>query len=649
MSKTNDLSGKKDRLCRFIIYALSFIASFFIYLKTMNPSSFAYDTTWFHIQIPQLAVGQPTGFPLAFLLGKLFTYLPFATIAYRLNLFSVFFGAATVMVFVMIVSNLLKKEYYIAIISTLFFCFFKVFWLQTNRFEVYTLHTFLTGLIILFGIYWTNTKKDKFLYLYYLFIGLSLTNHPLSLFLAPMLIVFPVIIDYKAVFKLKKVFIIIVLMLAPLLLYLYIPIRSWQGYGKIKTVQQFFHYITGMQWKQQFGFRSTAVLKKQALGYYHLINQDFNIAAAVITLFGFVMLALKKWKYFILVLFLIVLNLIPIFLYEDTPNDFYIVSVITFLILPFAFGIFYIKEAVNKIFWKLERRKPKVPLLNKNIFRGERNPEGKEMRYFKKGSFKLNFSAVLFTAILFFPVNTFALNFAAVDKSHDTKIYDYWKSVESKLEDNSIIFSSSKSTNVLMYLLLYESDKNVKIESGLSYEKMLLAIKENIGKRPLYFNQAYLPDLSNALILEPVSYFSRWADYNEPLETYKILGLKEYVDFINSVDEIALKFGKEKSISYTIKNKSNSEPVYIDSLELGLPKSLNIIGIDESLSDIKVMPGMSKGFYMWTEGPYIIEPSGELTISVRVKAVAPDENHIKFRITTNKIYVEAPEIAVKIN
>ena len=643
MSATIETTSKRERLYKFTIYVLSFVATFFIYLKTMNPTSFAYDTTWFHIQIPQLAVGQPTGFPLAFLLGKLFTYLPFATVAYRLNLFSVFFGAATVTVFVMIVSNLIKKEYYIAFISTLFFCLFKVFWLQTNRFEVYTLHTFLTGLILLFGIYWTNTKENKFLYLYYLFIGLSLTNHPLSIFLAPILVVFPIIIDYKAVFKLKKVIIIIILVLAPLLFYLYIPIRSLQGYGKIKTVQQFFHYITGMQWKQQFGFRSMAVLKKQALGYYHLIYQDFNIAAALITLFGFVMLAVKRWKYFILVLFLILLNLIPVFLYEDVPNDFYIVSVITFLILPFAFGVYYIKEAVQKVFKKVTEKTLKKRLAAENKLKNKKDLNS------EPGSFRINFTAILFSAILFFPVNVFALNYAAVDKSHDTKIYDYWKNIESNLENNSIFFSSSKSTNVLMYLLLYESDKKVKIESGLSYEKMLPVIKENIGKSTLYFNRAYLPDFSNAFDLEPVGYSLYWPDYSESLKTYKILGAKEYVEFVTDNNAVSFKFGEEKSISYTIKNKSSDEPVHMDSIELGLPKCLSLVGIDESLSDIKVMPGMAKGFYMWTEGPYTIEPSGELTISIKVKAIAPDENKIEFKITTNNLYVEAPEMAVKIN
>ena len=618
------------------IYAFSFIAAFVIYLLTMNPSSFGYDTTWFHIQVPQLAVGQPTGFPTAFLLGKLFTFIPFGTIAFRLNLFSVFFGAATVTVFVMIVSNLIKKEYYIALISSLFFCFFRVFWLQTNRFEVYTLHTFLTGLVILFGIYWANSKETRFLYLYYLFIGLSLTNHPLSVFLAPILILFPVITDRRAVFKLKRVVIIIALMIAPFLLYFYIPIRSYQGYGNVKTFQQFMHYITGMQWKQQFGFRSVEVFKKQAAGYYNLMRQDFNIAAIIVTLFGFVMLAWKKWRYFILVFFLIIFNLIPVFLYEDVPNDFYLVSVVTFLMIPFAFGIYHIKEAIKVLIKKISAR-----------YSG-RKEENKKASSPGPGSFKITALSVFMAAILFFPVNAFAINYAEADKSRDTVIYDYWKAVESELEDNSIIFSSSKSTNVLAYLLLYESDKNIKIKRGLSYEEMLSDIRANIGKNTIYFNQAYLPDLSNAFEMEPVSYFIYWMDYGEELKTFKVLGVKKYVGFEIGEKELSFNFGEEKNISYIIKNKSETEPAYLSSIELGLPKSLCLIGINENESDIKVMPGMASGFYMWTNGPYIIEPSGEIRITVKVKAIAPDENSIRFRITTNNLYEEAPEVTVSI-
>ncbi|MCL4377868.1 MAG: DUF2723 domain-containing protein, partial [Actinobacteria bacterium] len=181
----------------------------------MEPTTFGMDTTWFHIQVPLLAVGQPTGFPLAFLTGKLFSFLPIGTMAYRLNLYSVFFGAMTVFILFLVLKNLLKNEYYIAFISPMTFVLFRVFWFQTSRFEVYTLQTFLIAFILFTGFLWKNNKENKFLYLYYFLVGLSLTNHPIALFLLPAFVIFPIYIDWKEVFKIKKIFIIILLIVSP--------------------------------------------------------------------------------------------------------------------------------------------------------------------------------------------------------------------------------------------------------------------------------------------------------------------------------------------------------------------------------------------------------------------------------------------------
>ena len=623
----------KDTTYKLVIYILSFILPFIIFLKTMNPSSFGYDTTWFHIQIPQLAVGQTTGFPLAFLLGKLFTYLPFGTIAFRLNMFSVFFGAATVTVFTMIVSNLLEKEYLIAFVSTLFFSFFRVFWSQTNRFEVYTLHTFLIGLVILFGIYWVGTKQTKFLYLYYLFIGISFTNHPLSAFLAPALLLFPIFIDHRSVFKLKRVIIIVILVIAPLLLYLYIPIRSYQGYGDIKTFKQFIEYITGANWREQLRIWDLEILKNKTLGYFNLLKSDFNIIATVITVGGFVTLAWKRLNFFFLTLSLIILNFIPILFYETQINNFYLVSIVTFLIIPFSFGLYYVKEEIILLIKKLNKKY--IP--TKKIM-----------------AFCITFSIL----IMLLPINLFAANFNDMDKSKDTMIYDYWKTVISAIDNNSILISSSKSTSVALYLINYEIKKDVRIEIGLSYDEMMNFVKENINKRSIYFNQAYLPDLSNVFELELVGYSIFWEDYREDLSTFKILGFKKYVDLKPSTENISLNFGDETTISCKIINKSKTEAVKMDSIELKLPKNLKLIGIDESLSDMKVMPGLAGGTYMWTNGPYILEPNEEYIVAVKIKAVGPTildlqdnssdeaQDEIIFRITTNNIYETAPAIKV---
>ena len=42
-----------------------------------------------------LGIGHPPGYPLFMLVGKLFTYLPFGSVAYRVHLVSAFFGGLT--------------------------------------------------------------------------------------------------------------------------------------------------------------------------------------------------------------------------------------------------------------------------------------------------------------------------------------------------------------------------------------------------------------------------------------------------------------------------------------------------------------------------------------------------------------------------
>ncbi|MHB1442912.1 MAG: glycosyltransferase family 117 protein [Candidatus Humimicrobiaceae bacterium] len=637
----------------------------------MNPSSFGYDTTWFHIQVTELAVGQTTGFPLAFLLGKLFTFLPFGTIAYRLNMFSVFWGAATVTVFVMIISNLLKKEYYIALISALFFSFFKFFWIQTNRFEVYTFHTFLIGLIILFGIYWIQSKKNKYLYLYYLFIGFSLTNHPLSLFVFPALVLFPVFVDWREVLKLKKVFIIIALIAAPLLLYLYIPIRSFQGYGNVKTLHEFIDYITGSKWKQQFGFKSFEIIKTQMHGYFYHLKSDFNIPALIILIIGEAMLFLKNRKYFFLMLVMLISYLIPLYLYESRASDFYIIFMITLLIIPFAYGLYYIKEGIIYLYKKIRDR----ILLKNNLAptkeganleeinnKAENTAEtGKDNEYpdqktsdeiyiksIRHRKIKTIFLICFFALISILPVQLCVFNYPVVDKSRDTMIYDYWKTVITEMKENSVLITSSKSSSVAFYLTKFEFNKNIEIKIGLNELKLMNYVKENFGKKNIYINQAYLPPLAPFFELKQIGYELFWNDYRELLVTYEIFDFKQIVDFKLSDKAIDMEFGEEKSFYYIIKNHSASDLLNLDSIELKLPKNLKLVGIDESQSDIKDMPGMAMGAFMWTNGPYVLDPGKELKVAVRIKAVAPGNDKIGFRVTTMKIFKTAPDIAVSV-
>ena len=227
-------------------------------------------------------------------------------------------------------------------------------------------------------------------------------------------------------------------------------------------------------------------------------------------------------------------------------------------------------------------------------------------------------------------------------------IYYYWKTVITEMKENSILITSSKSSNVAFYLTKFEFNKNIEIKIGLNELKLMNYVKENIGKKNIYINQAYLPPLTPFFELKQTGYEIFWKDYKELLVTYEIFDFKQIVDFELSDKAINMEFGEEKAIYYIIKNHSKSDLLNIDSIELKLPKNLKLVGIDEPQSDIKDMPGRAQGAFMWTKGPYVLDPGKELKVAVRIKAVIPGNDKIGFRVTTMKIFKTAPDIAVSV-
>jgi len=629
----------------YIFYFLSFIIPFFIFLKTMNPSSFGWDTTWFHIQVPLLYVGQTTGFPIAFLTGKLFSFLPIGTMAYRLNMYSVFWGALTIFVIFLFIKNILKNEYYIAFISAVSFGFFKVFWFQTTRFEVYTLNTFFTAIIILTGYYWSETKQNKFLYLYFFLVGLSFTNHPISLFLSPAFILFPVYSDWKQVFRIKKIFIILALIISPNLLYFYIPIRSLQGYGNVTSFGRFISYISGDRWRGEFGFKGWDMLKHMFTEYFNLIKGDFIIAVLIIFIIGLVYLAVKQKKYFILILSLIVLNLIPVLLYETRATHFYLTTMVVFLCVPFACGLYWIKEGIALFFNKYLKKfiSRKIKFLD---FCNGKNGDKKNIKISNKKFIIVRalFLLVFFLAVTAFPANLLALNYKKMDMSKETYVYDYWFNIMNKINPGSVILSNSLTSHVPIYIDRFETKKNIKVIRNVNLEDIKNIVKENVGKNDVYYSTAYLPDLSKFYDVVQVGERFVQEGFDESFIIFKINDIKVDVDITTGSETLELEFGQKSKISFYIKNNS-SHVLQISSVELKLPKILKFLEVD-SFSDMKTPPGMAQGVYMWTAGPYIVKPKDVYVLSFFVQSHMKSEGEIEFRITTGHMFVDGPKINV---
>ncbi len=106
------------------------------------------------------------------------------------------------------------------------------------------------------------------------------------------------------------------------------------------------------------------------------------------------------------------------------------------------------------------------------------------------------------------------------------------------------------------------------------------------------------------------------------------------------------KISQEFTVRYVIKN-NDSRDIKISSLELELPDSIEFVGVEPG-GYIDQNPGISHGIYMWVSDEYKIKGEGEIDLILRLKIIDTGESTIKFRITTNNVYIEGDDIEIKI-
>src|SRR3712207_3261676 len=141
----------KPRRHEVSIYRLSVFAvglgvawfAFLLYLWTLAPTVLFYerpdllDAAMLQAHAYALGITQPTGYPTYTMLAHLFTYLPFGDSAYRANLASAVFGAATVFL-LFLVGLRLSGRIFAAAIGALAFAVGNTFWSQAVRSEEHT-------------------------------------------------------------------------------------------------------------------------------------------------------------------------------------------------------------------------------------------------------------------------------------------------------------------------------------------------------------------------------------------------------------------------------------------------------------------------------------------------------------------------------
>jgi len=162
---------------KFFIKHWFVIIPFFFYYFTMATKMALGDVALMVHRMVILEIGiHPNLHNLAMLVGNLFLKLPFGTVIYRANLFTVVFGAASVISFYFLLNKLELRRFVIIASSFIFMVSHSVWWHATMA-ENYILHVFMIILIIICFVDYTQRKVAWTLYLSFFLAGLSFFNH----------------------------------------------------------------------------------------------------------------------------------------------------------------------------------------------------------------------------------------------------------------------------------------------------------------------------------------------------------------------------------------------------------------------------------------------------------------------------------------
>ncbi|NOZ06997.1 MAG: DUF2723 domain-containing protein [Chloroflexi bacterium] len=218
-----------DRAAALILGLLAFA----LYVRTLAPGLLGGDSGEFQMAAWLGGLAHPTGYPLYLMLGWLWSHLlPLGDPAYRMNLFSAFWAAVTVVLLyhllvatgrrVLPSANRISP---VAALVTLTFALTPTFWSQATQAEVYTLNAFFVVLLLLLCS--GHVVRDRAVIAWCTFVfGLSLTHHRTMLLFLPALLA-GLWLAGRAVWPgARRAAGLVTLLVLPQLLYLYIPLRA---------------------------------------------------------------------------------------------------------------------------------------------------------------------------------------------------------------------------------------------------------------------------------------------------------------------------------------------------------------------------------------------------------------------------------------
>ena len=271
------------------------LAALWVYALTLSPTvawvNLGEDSGDLLVASATLGIPHPTGYPLFVLLGRLATFLPLGSIAFRINLVSALAAAVSVYALARLALALAPSSRGLlgalgASACALLYASSRGAWSQSVLAEVYTLNAAFLGLILWLLVEAQRERDVKRLLLASYLFGLGLTNHLLLLAAAPAFVVVTARLARTKKIGLATIVLLPLLVFWGLTLDLYLPVRAARNpefsWGSPASPGQLWWVVSGAQYARNFFARDlTAAIRHLVPGRWWM---DFGWGLLLLTL-----------------------------------------------------------------------------------------------------------------------------------------------------------------------------------------------------------------------------------------------------------------------------------------------------------------------------------------------------------------------------
>jgi hypothetical protein len=245
-----------------------------------------------------LGIPHAPGYPLYVMVSHVFSYLPWGTLAYRMNALSAIFGAAAVGM-TYLVARQLGAGRVVGCVVALALGFGQSFWAISLYAKTYTLHAFLVAVGVGLVLRWSVLRTvPAFLWAVGVF-ALAAGNHLTVIALIPALLIFSIATDPRTVLRTRVLLASAAIVFAGLCQYLLILIRTHQRApyleARARTLRELWGVMTARRFAHEIGaFSTTALVHRRIPSMAGLIRTELGAAGLVFLAIGLAVLACQQ-------------------------------------------------------------------------------------------------------------------------------------------------------------------------------------------------------------------------------------------------------------------------------------------------------------------------------------------------------------------